>query len=125
MEFLINSISVVEDFNLDSLEKIYLSRNNIHSLSFVEKLKAENLKEIFLHTCFLTEYYPLKKFKKLQRIYINDNYISEIDKLESLVDNLPDLFEISLFGNDIEKNKKNLDILKSIKKKREKLNIII
>lgn len=120
-----DSISIIENFCFNKLEKIYLSRNNLYSLSFIENLKATNLKEIYLHTCFLKELYQLKQFKKLQRIYIYDNYISEIDKLEAFVDDLPDLFVLNISGNNISLNEKNQKILKSIKNKREKLNIMV
>ena len=121
-----NTISVIENFYFEKLEKIYLSRNNLDSLSFVEKLKAPELREIYLHTCFLKEYFHLIKFKKLESIYIYDNYINEINNLESFVDNLPKLIKLVMSGNDIDiNNEKNREILKSVKNKRKNLNIII
>ena len=121
-----NTIFVLQHFNLNHLEKIDISRNNIKSLSFIEKLDAANLKEFYIHSCFITEFYPLKKYTNLQKIYIYDNYISKIDKLEDFVDNLKELIEIDLSGNNIDTNdEKNQKILKSVQKKKENLNIIL
>ena len=112
------SISIFDNFILNKLEKLYLSRNNLNSLNFVKKLKATGLKEIYIHTCYLKEFYPLIKYKKLQKIYLYQNYISEIDNLDLFVEELVELIEFDLSGNNINIYD-NMEILNSIKKNRK------
>ena len=92
---------------------IYLSRNNIYSLSFVKNLELPNIKEFYINITYIEEFYPLVKYKTLEKIGLRENFISNIDKLELFIRELPKLIEIDLERNDIdmnqEKNKKIID----------------
>jgi len=111
------SISYLEYFNFEKLEKIYLSRNNIYSLSFVEKLKLPNIKEFYINTTNIKEFDQLIKYKTLEIIGLRENYIKNIDNLEQFVNELPKLIFIDLERNDIDMNEeKNKKIIDSIHK---------
>ena len=122
------SISHLNNFKFYNLEKIYLSRNNIGSLSFVKTLELPNIKEFYVNNLDIKEYYPLVKYKTLEKIEIRENFIRNIDNLESFIKELPKLIEIDLERNDIdmneEKNKKIIDSI--IKNKNNRcINILI
>ena len=66
------SISYLQYFNFNNLEKLYLSRNNIYSLSFVENLAMPNIKEFYINTAFIKEFDQLKKYKTLEMIGLRE-----------------------------------------------------
>ena len=121
-----NITSKIESFYFKNLEVIYLSKNDINSLSFVEKLEIPNLKEIYIHTNLISEFYSLKKYKGLERIDIYENFINEISEIEKFIDNLPELIYFDISKNNIDFNKEeNQKLLKKIKMERTDLIIII
>ena len=110
-------ISYLQYFNFKNLEKIYLSRNNIYSLSFVENLELPNIKEFYINTTNITEFDQLRKYKTLESIGLRENCIRNIDNLEQFVNELPKLIFIDLERNDIDMNdEKNKKIIDSIHK---------
>ena len=116
------SISYLQYFNFEKLEKIYLSRNNIYSLNFVDKLELPKIKEFYINTAYIKEFAQLEKYKTLKKIGLRENFIKNIDNLEVFVNKLPSLIEIDLERNDIdmndEKNKKIIDSIHKNKKGR-------
>ena len=87
-----------------------------------------NIKEFYVNNLDIKEYYPLVKYKTLEKIEIRENFIRNIDNLESFIKELPKLIEIDLERNDIdmneEKNKKIIDSI--IKNKNNRcINILI
>ena len=122
------SISNLQYFNFKNLEQLYLSRNNIYSLSFVENLELPNIKEFYINTAFIKEFDQLKKYKTLEVIGLRENCIINIDNLELFVEELPKLTFIGLERNDIDMNEeKNKNIIDSIHKNKNgrKINIPI
>ena len=111
------SIPNLQYFNFKNLEKLYLSRNNIYSLSFVENLELPNIKEFYINTTNITEFDQLRKYKTLESIGLRENCIRNIDNLELFVNELPKLIFIGLERNDIDMNdEKNKKIIDSIHK---------
>ena len=122
------SISYITNFNFYNLEILFLSRNNIHSLSFIKNLELPNIKEFYINNLYIKEFYPLVKYKTLEKIYLRENLIKNIDNLESFIKELPKLIEIDLERNDIDMNEeKNNKILDSIIKNKNNrfINILI
>ena len=111
------SISYLQYFNFEKLEKIYLSRNNIYSLNFVDKLELPIIKEFYINTAYIKEFGELKKYKTLKKIGLRENLIKNIDNLEQFFKKLPSLIEIDIERNDIDMNdEKNKKIIDSIHK---------
>ena len=72
---------------------------------------------ISIHTTLIKDFYRLNKYKKLKKIDIKDNYISDITNLDNFVKSLIYLEELYMTGNDIDINDKtNKNIINSIKK---------
>ena len=105
---------------------LYLNRCDIHTLNFFKKLELPIIEEIYLNTCFINEFYPLSKYNNLNIIEMRDNYIKNIDKLESFIGKLPELKLFNIKGNNIDMNlDENKAIMEFIKIIRNNLDIII
>ena len=102
------SIDLISKFKFENLKLLYLSCNNLSSLSFVDKLncKIENLEEIWLTSNDISEYYPLIKYTNLIKIILKDNIINNIDKLVDFVKQFKRLKIIDFTENEIDKNNK-------------------
>lgn len=117
-----NTIKLVSNFLFKNLVIIYLSFNIVDSLFFIEKLELPSIKQFYMHTTSITEFYPLIKYKTLEKIILKNNKISNINNLITFVDNLPNLKEFDLRENNIDLNDiKNKEIIKKVK---EKINLI-
>lgn len=116
------SINLISKFLFKCLKVLDLSANDLKSLSFIYTMNCdfENLEEFYLASNNITEFYPLIKFPNLKIIILEDNRISNIDKLVDFVDNLKQLKLIDLQKNDIDNNKKNIQIIKKTKSKFQK-----
>jgi len=101
------SFSYLQNFNFYNLEIMFLSRNNIYSLSFVENLELPNIKDIYINNLYIKDFYSLVKYKTLEKIESRENNIRNIDKLELFIKELSKLKEINLERNDIDMNEKN------------------
>jgi len=119
-----NTIENINSFEFSNLKIIYLSRCDIYSLDFVEKLELPCIEEFYINTTFIKEFDPLNKYKKLKIIEMRDNYIENIDNLESFIEELIELKLFNLKGNNVDKEE-NKKILESVKKTRNNLDIII
>ena len=87
-----------------------------------------NIKDFYINNLDIEEFYPLVKYKTLEKIYLRDNFIRNIDKLEKFINELPNLIEIDLERNDIDiKEEKNKTIINSILKNKNGrcINILI
>ena len=122
------SISYLKNFNFENLEILFLSRNNIGSLSFVETLELPNIKDLYINNLDIEDFHPLVKYKTLEKIYLRENCIRNIDNLESFIKELPKLILIDLERNDIDiREEKNKNIIDSILKNKSGrcINILI
>ena len=104
------SIDLLSKFKFENLKILYLSCNNLNSLSFVNKLncKIENLEEIWLTSNDISEFYQLLIFNNLIKIVLKDNIISNIDKLVDFVKQFNRLKIIDFTENEIDKNNKDI-----------------
>jgi hypothetical protein len=118
------TIENINSFEFSYLKIIYLSRCDIYSLNFVEKLELPYIEEFYINTTFIKEFYPLSKYKTLKIIEIKDSYVENIDKLESFIEELPELKQFNIKGNNVDMEK-NKAIIESVNKKRNNLDIII
>ena len=121
-----NSIEYINNFEFNNLKIIYLSRCDIRSLNFVEKLELPCIEEFYLNDTFVNEFCPLKKYKELKIIEMRNNSIKNIDDLKSFFEVLPKLKQFNIKGNNIDMYlKKNEEIMEFVKNLRDKLDIII
>ena len=113
------SIHLINNFRFDNLEILFLYSNDISSLSFIEKLELPKIKQFWINSNFIDEYYPLCKYKTLKKVILRNNYIKDISKLESFVNNFnEDLETLDISGNNIDLNDKdNEDILLKVGQK--------
>jgi len=118
------TIENIYSFDFSNLKIIYLSRCDIYSLDFVDKLELPCIEEIYINTTFIKEFYPLSKYKNLKIIVMRDNNIENIDKLKQFIEELKELKLFNIKGNNIDMDK-NKEILESVKKIRNNLDIII
>ena len=104
-----------------NLEKLYISRNNLSSLSFLKNVFCKNLVSFWAIDNKLTDYKDILnlRFKdKIEKINLKKNKISNIDNLLSFVKYFPNLKELNLLDNPIDLDEiKNKEIINKIKKK--------
>ena len=113
-----DSIMIIKCFVFTNLQTLYLSVNDISSLSFVDGLELPSITNFQIHTSLITDYYPLVKYKTLEKIVLNNNKISNIDKLEKFFEELQKLKILDLQGNNIDiNNKENKEIIKRVRQK--------
>ena len=111
------SIHIIHNFSFDNLEILFLHSNNISSLSFIEDLELPKIIEFWINSNCIKEYYPLVKYKTLEKIIIRNNNINNIDNLVSFVNSFKNLKELDIKGNNIDLNEgKNEDIILKVKK---------
>ena len=120
------TIKYINKFDLRNLKIIYLSRSDLYSLNFINMLELPVIEEFYLNITFINEFIPLIKYKGLKIIEMKDNFIKNIDYLNSFLEELPHLKIFNIKGNNIDMNlEKNKKIIDSIKYKRNFLDIII
>ena len=90
---------------LVSLEILSLARNQIKRLENLDAV-APTLEQLWLSYNNLTSLAGVEKLKKLKVLYCGNNKISSWSEIDRLKD-LPDLEEILLTGNPLEKNTKD------------------
>ena len=113
------SIHFINNFRFDNLQILFLYSNDISSLSFIEKLELPKIKQFWINSNFIDEYYPLCKYKTLEKVILRNNYIKNINKLQSFVDSFNQGLEtLDISGNNIDLNDKdNEDILQKVGQK--------
>lgn len=110
-------IKKVHNFSFNNLEILFLHSNNISSLSFIADLELPKIIEFWINSNYIKEYYPLAKYKTLEKIIIRNNNINNIDNLVSFVNSFKNLKELDIKGNNIDLNEgKNEDIILDVKK---------
>lgn len=109
------TIKILSNFHFIYLQQLYISLNNLSSLDFVNNLTCIHLKVFWGYSNRFKEFYPLIRFKELEKINLSKNIISDISKLPDFIEKLKNLFIFDLSGNKIEKIKENLDVIKKIK----------
>ena len=72
------SIKYIQCFTFTNLTIIYLSVNNLDKFNFIDKLELPLIKEFYLNNNNLNEYFPLSKYKTLERIEMKNNNINDI-----------------------------------------------
>ena len=113
-----NSIKLIKYFLFDNLTTLYLSYSNISSLSFLNELELPKIKNFQIHSSKISDYYPLVKYKTLEKIVLKNNKISNINNLIEFVEELPNLKHLELQGNDIDSNDiKNNEIINKVRSK--------
>ena len=119
--FLKNDINFLKHFTLGSLEILYLQNNDINSFSVLDNLNFKNLKEMHISNNLLKEIdiKSIKKFKKLEKVVADANYIEKIYNIEELK-KFKEL-EIDFTYNNLNDETKNY--LKSIKQNNLKINL--
>ena len=103
------------------IKTFYISRNKLTTLSFLEKLKFENLEEIwpsFNYLEDLKEIQYIQSKKTIKKISLKGNKIKNIDNILDIIKDFPSLREIILENNPIN------FIDENIKKKLKEKNII-
>ena len=115
------SVKILSNFSFVKLQRLYISRNNLSSLSFLENVFCENLVSFWAIENNLTDYNDILKlpFKdKIEKINLKKNKISNIDNLLNFVKEFPSLKELVLLDNPIDLDKQeNKQITKEIKMK--------
>ena len=110
------SIKEIKKFNFKNLEILYLKGNGLKNLDFIDNLQCKNLKSIWLRNNFIKDYKPLKKLKDtIERINLRNNLISNIEGLDTFLEQFKPLNEFVLSDNKIDlNNSKNSEIIKQI-----------
>ena len=117
------SIELMKNFKINNLKILNLCTNNLNSLSFTEKMVCDKLEELWLSNNHLKEFGKLKKFKKLKLLDLQGNKISDINKLNEFLCELPDIEKLNLFENKIDLSLiQNYEIIKKAKKQRNSKN---
>ena len=97
-----DSISILSNFNMENIETIDLSSNNLSYLSFVKGVNWPNLSKLNLSYNNIEEINDLDKFSHLSSLEIFDNKISDIEKVKNLKNKIPKLeVHLRLYHKDI------------------------
>ena len=109
-----NTIELLTYFKFPKLTTLYLSGNNLNSLSFVKNIDCPELKEIWLKDNDLKDFEELLKFKKLEIFNLENNLIKSLEKIEPFL-KMGKLKKVYISENKIEL-KKNKKLIGRIKK---------
>ncbi len=111
------SIHIIHNFSFDNLEILFLHSNNLSSLSFIDKLELPKIIEFWINANHIKEYYPLTKYKTLEKIIIRKNFIDNIDDLVPFVKSFNNLITLDIRENNFDLNdSKNESIILEVKK---------
>ena len=115
-----SSIHLINNFKFTNLKILFLQCNDIYSLSFVDNLELPNIKQFWINSCFISDYFPLIKYKTLEKIMIRNNCIEKIDNLIEFINSLEDLKILDISGNYIDlNNNQNESIINEAKTRLE------
>ena len=109
------NIKIISNFNFQNLVELHLSGNNLSSLDFVYNLNCSNLEIFCGYSNNFTDFWPLIKFSNLSIIYLQNNPINDISKLNKFVLKLKKLSMIELSETLIDKKEVNFEIINNIK----------
>ena len=117
-----STIKIISLFEFTNLIIIHLSENGLHSLDFVNYLECKKLEQFIARDNNISDYKPLKKFRRLKIINLNNNPIDNINDLEKFVEALPLLEKFFLENTKINSNESETSIItKKIKEEYETL----
>ena len=105
------TIKHISKFYFKQLETLYLKGNDIDSLDFIEDLKCQNLKDIWLRNNAISNL-DIEKFsdslkKSLKKINLRGNKISNIEGLKNFIEKFENLEEFVISDNNIDLNSDN------------------
>ena len=106
-----SSIHLINNFKFTNLSILFLQSNDISSLFFVNNLELPNLKQFWVNSCSISDYFPLIKYKTLEKIMIRNNCIEKIDKLIEFIKSLKNLKILDISGNYIDLNNNENEII--------------
>ena len=100
------TIHFLSNLKFSELKTMYISRNNLSSLSFLENVFCENLVSFWAINNNLTNYDDILKLpfkEKINKINLKGNKINNIDNLLDFIKHFPNLKELILLDNPINK----------------------
>ena len=106
-----SSIHLINNFKFTNLSILFLQSNDISSLFFVNNLELPNIKQFWVNSCSISDYFPLIKYKTLEKIMIRNNCIEKIDKLIEFIKSLKNLKILDISGNYIDLNNNENEII--------------
>ena len=116
----------IEKLKIENLKVLYLSRNNISSLKYLKKFKFKRLEKIWAITNEITdikEIMNINSKKYLKIINLKQNKINNFKELFNIIGDFPILEKIVLIDNNISE-KEVIEMKKRIKEKYKRdLNI--
>ena len=87
-----NSINkILVNFEIETIEIIDLSSNNLKSLRFMDNVKWPSLKEIILNNNDLDNIEILTEFKNLKNIELINNLLYDTNEFEAIQSNIPNV----------------------------------
>ena len=117
------TINIMQYVIFNNLKKLDLSKNNLNSLSFLENINLERLEELWLSNNFITEFEVLKNYKELKKINLKKNKISDISNLNEFLNEFPNIEKMVLIDNNIDVDDiENEKIINKAKKHRNSSN---
>ena len=116
------NIDFICKLKIEKLDKFYISRSLLPSISFIKKIKFENLKEFTANFNQITNLNEISDFndkakETLEKIFLKGNKISNFDNIENIIKDFKKLEEINLEDNPINFNNYQ-DIIKKIETER-------
>ncbi len=121
------TIKIITYFTLNNLLYLFLNTNELRNLDFVKNLELPSIIWFYLKHNQLTDFEPLKKYKTLEEIELENNkiQIETIEKLESFLNEFNNLKKLNLKNNNIKVDIiENKGILELTQKKNIKILFI-
>ena len=119
----------IPNLNFLDLEILYISRNNLSSLKFLDKVNCPNLIEFWAINNNLNDYHDILKLpskKKIKKINLKGNKINNINDLMKFISFFPNLKELILINNEINLDEpNNKKIIENIKNEYKNLNLVL
>ena len=101
----LNSIDNLKTISFPILKELYLAKNKINNIDILSQLNIPKLRILWLSNNNITSIEVLKnvKFQQLGKLALNKNKIKDISVFEKGKAKFPQLFELYLNDNDINK----------------------
>ena len=95
------TIKFIICLSLINLNEINLDGNNLNSLEFINEVEWPSLEKIYLNDNNISDIKTLNKLKSLKIVEIKNNNITYDNKLEEIINNIEELDEINISGSKI------------------------